>query len=130
MSASMFDATVSVVLSGQGSTPLSAPTTVAVSIEVTNPYDKKTHVMVFGPSSCNTFMFVSVFVLFMDNISSTSSGTVLAVAEILLTRINSSKNAFQQNIIDKIINKNRSKIRMHINKFKLHIPHKHKIKLL
>ena len=41
MSASMFDATVSVVLSGQGSTPLSAPTTVAVSIEVTtNPYDE------------------------------------------------------------------------------------------
>ena len=37
----MFDATVSVVLSGQGSTPLSAPTTVAVSIEVTNPCDKK-----------------------------------------------------------------------------------------
>ena len=37
----MFDATVSVVLSGQGSTPLSAPTTVAVSIEVTtNPYDE------------------------------------------------------------------------------------------
>ena len=40
MSASMFDATVSVVLSGQGSTPLSAPTTVAVSIEVTRPSDE------------------------------------------------------------------------------------------
>ena len=41
MLTSILDATVSVVLSGQGSTPLSAPTTVAVSIEVTNPYDKK-----------------------------------------------------------------------------------------
>jgi len=33
----MFDATVSIVLTGKRSTPVSAPTTVAVSLEVLDP---------------------------------------------------------------------------------------------
>ena len=34
MATSMFDATVSILLTGKRSTPMSAPTTVAVSLEV------------------------------------------------------------------------------------------------